>query len=51
MVFFDNLEQRTLVAFYDVKINEPIEASRFEFIVPDDVDLVGAPTLAEVAVP
>jgi len=46
MVFFDNLEQRTLVALHDVKINEPIDAARFEFIVPDDVDLVGTPATA-----
>jgi len=43
MVFFDNLEQTTLVALYDVVVNEPIDASRFEFVVPDDVDLVGIP--------
>ena len=41
MVFFDNLEQTTLVSLYDVKLNEPIEAERFEFVVPEDVDLVG----------
>lgn len=51
MVFFDHLEQTTLVALYDVKINEPIDASRFEFVVPDDVDLVGVPTLVEVTEP
>ena len=43
MVFFDNLEQTTLVELRNVKVNEPIDASRFEFIVPDDVDLVGTP--------
>ena len=43
MAFFDNLEQTTLVALYDVVVNEPIDASRFEFVVPDDVDLVGVP--------
>ncbi len=48
MVFFDNLEQTTLVALYDVKLNEPIDTARFEFVVPDDVDLVGTP--ASVAV-
>jgi len=47
MVFFDNLDQRTLVALYDVTTNEPIDASRFEFVVPDDVDLVGIPVPAE----
>ena len=51
MVFFDNLEQTTLVALHDVVVNEPIDAARFEFQVPDDVDLVGTPTTAETAVP
>ncbi len=46
MVFFDNLEQTTLVALYDVKVNEPIDAARFEFAVPEDVDLVGTPAAA-----
>ena len=35
MVFFDNLEQTTLVALYDVVVNEPIDADHFEFVVPD----------------
>ncbi len=43
MVFFDNLEQTTLVALYDVVVNEPIDAGKFQFVVPDDVDLVGVP--------
>jgi chaperone LolA len=47
MVFFDNLEQTTLVALYDVTTNEPIDSERFDFRVPDDVDLVGTPVLAE----
>jgi outer membrane lipoprotein-sorting protein len=47
MVFFDNLEQTTLVALYDVKTNEPIESERFVFRVPDDADLVGVPLAAE----
>jgi outer membrane lipoprotein carrier protein len=47
MVFFDNLEQTTLVSLYEVKINEPIAKQRFEFVVPDDVDVVGAPAVAE----
>lgn len=46
MVFFDNLEQTTLVALYDVRVNEPIDAARFEFVVPDDADLVGVPLVA-----
>ncbi len=47
MVFFDNLEQTTLVALYDVTTNEPIDAGQFSFTVPDDVDLVGIPVVAE----
>jgi len=51
MVFFDNLEQTTLVALHDVKVNEPIDDARFEFQVPDDVDLVGTPAVIETANP
>jgi len=50
MVFFDNLEQTTLVALYDVKVNEPIDDSRFEFRVPDEVDLVGTPAVGTPAI-
>ena len=46
MVFFDNLDQKTLVALYDVTTNEPIDAERFKFVVPDDADLVGVPLAA-----
>ena len=45
MVFFDNLDQTTLVALYDVTTNEPIDAARFAFAVPDDADLVGTPAV------
>lgn len=51
MVFFDNLEQTTLVALYDVRINEPIDEERFEFIVPDGADLVGVPLSTGDALP
>ena len=51
MVFFDNLEQTTLVALHDVKVNEPIDDARFEFQVPDEVDLVGTPATVETATP
>ncbi len=51
MVFFDNLEQTTLVALYDVKTNEPIDAERFSFTVPEDADLVGVPIVAEAPSP
>ena len=51
MMFFDNLEQTTLVALHDVTVNEPIDPGRFEFTVPDDVDLVGTPATATVLDP
>jgi outer membrane lipoprotein carrier protein len=47
MVFYDNLDQTTLVALYDVKTNEPIDAEQFSFTIPDDADLVGVPLVAE----
>ena len=47
MVFYDNLEQTTLIALYDVTTNEPVDSERFDFRVPDDADLVGTPVLAE----
>ncbi len=47
MVFFDNLDQRTLVALYDVTTNEPVDSERFVFTVPDDADLVGVPVVAD----
>lgn len=50
MVFFDNLKQTTLIALHDVKWNELIDAARFEFVVPDDVDLVGTPAAVTEAV-
>jgi outer membrane lipoprotein carrier protein len=51
MVFFDHLEQTTLVALPDVIVNQPIESARFDFVVPDGVDLVGTPAAAVTAVP
>ena len=51
MVFFDNLEQTTLVALYDVTTNEPIDAGQFEFTVPDDAELVGIPVAAKESAP
>jgi outer membrane lipoprotein carrier protein len=47
MVFFDNLEQTTFVALYDVRTNEPIDEGRFMFVVPEDADLVGTPAAAD----
>ncbi len=49
MMFFDNLQQTTLVALHDVTVNEPIDAERFEFSVPDGVDVVGVPVAMEVS--
>ena len=51
MVFFDHLEQTTLVALHDVIVNQPIESARFVFVIPDDVDVVGTPAAAITAVP
>jgi len=48
MVFLDNLEQTTVVILENVVVNEPIDAARFEFSVPDDVDVVGKPVTAEL---
>lgn len=47
MMFDDTLEQTTLIALLDVTTNERKEDDFFEFVVPDDVDLVGRPILAE----
>jgi outer membrane lipoprotein carrier protein len=46
MVFHDNLEQTTVVILKDVAVNEPLDAARFEFTVPEDVDVVGKPAVA-----
>lgn len=46
MIFFDHLEQTTFVALHDIKVNKPIDASRFEFDAPEDVDVVGVPAAA-----
>ena len=51
MVFFDNLEQTTLVALYDVVVNEPIDTMQFEFVMPEDADLVGVPLVADAPDP
>lgn len=51
MVFFDNLEQTTLVTLDDVVINEPVDADIFDFAVPDDADLVGVPLAAGDVIP
>ena len=51
MVFFDNLEQTTLVEFDNVIVNGEIDAQRFAFEVPDDVDVVGMPAVADASAP
>jgi hypothetical protein len=51
MAFFDNLEQTTMVALYDVITNEPFAPGHFAFAVPDDADLVGVPAAAADATP
>ncbi|MFQ6006310.1 MAG: outer membrane lipoprotein chaperone LolA [Woeseia sp.] len=43
MMFYDNLEQTTLIALFDVSLNKDIDAARFQFVPPDDVDVVGTP--------
>jgi outer membrane lipoprotein carrier protein len=48
MVFLDNLEQTTVVVLKNVVVNEPIDAVRFEFAIPDDVDVVGKPVAAKL---
>lgn len=48
MVFLDTLEQQTVVALNDLRYNEELDAGRFEFTVPDDVDVVGTPATAPV---
>lgn len=47
MIFADNLEQTTLVAFTDVSLNEPVADDVFRFKTPAGVDLVGEPLVAD----
>lgn len=51
MVFFDNLDQTTLVQFSDIAVNEPIDPGRFVFEIPDGVDMVGTPAVATLPDP
>ncbi len=51
MVFYDNLEQTTLVQLYEVTVNDPIDPARFRFNVPSGVDVVGAPAVADATGP
>lgn len=41
MIFLDSLGQSTLIALYDVVVNEPIPDSRFSFSPPPGTDVVG----------
>lgn len=43
MIFSDNLGQTTLIALFDLTLNEVIDAQRFSFTPPADVDVVGKP--------
>ena len=43
MILFDALEQTTVVTFEDVVVNGPVDATLFEFAVPEGADLVGTP--------
>ena len=51
MVFYDNLEQTTVVNLFEAVINSPIAADRFAFEVPEDVDLIGIPAVAHLQIP
>ena len=51
MVFLDNLAQTTIVTLTGVAVNDEIDASRFEFAAPEDVDIVGTPALPDAATP
>jgi outer membrane lipoprotein carrier protein len=51
MVFFDNLDQTTLVEFRDVAVNESLDPQRFVFEIPDGVDVVGTPAVAKAQDP
>ena len=43
MVFYDNLDQTTVIALTDVVVNGDIADGLFTFEVPEGVDLVGTP--------
>ena len=47
MVFFDNLEQTTVVSLYDIVVDAPIDPRQFEFVAPDGVDVVGIPVTSD----
>lgn len=49
MIFSDNLGQTTLIALFDLSLNESIDEHRFSFSPPEDVDVVGKPLNREPA--
>lgn len=51
MIFSDNLGQTTLIALFDLTLNESIDKQRFSFSPPDDVDVVGQPLKPGPAAP
>lgn len=51
MMFSDNLQQTTLIALFDITLNEVIDAGHFEFVPPEDVDVVGTPAPVEQSTP
>jgi outer membrane lipoprotein carrier protein len=50
MLFSDNLEQTTLIALFDVSLNDNIDADRFRFDPPEDVDIVGTPARGDESI-
>lgn len=46
MIFIDSLGQSTLIALFDVGVNQAINEQRFAFTPPPDADLVGTPLSA-----
>jgi outer membrane lipoprotein carrier protein len=51
MIFSDNLGQTTLIALFDLTLNESIDEHRFSFLPPEDVDVVGKPLQPGPAAP
>jgi outer membrane lipoprotein carrier protein len=51
MIFSDNLGQTTLIALFDLTLNESIDEHRFNFSPPDGVDVVGRPLSPGPAAP
>ena len=39
--------ESTLIVLFDVQINQPVPAGRFQFVPPEDADLVGVPLVAD----